>query len=164
LETKESAFSNPVLDEVSKYATDEEHDIYSEKGMQSEIKRQAALMLQEMMKPAQQKIAQERKRMELETFKRDNPDLTSPEYKTEIAKLLIAREELSLQDAYYIVKAKVDAKKLASEREELAQRKTSRKESFAKTSTGKSTTPSGTPKFRSAWEAYQYHKSIQQNK
>jgi hypothetical protein len=74
--------------------------------------------------------------------------------------MLMERPELKLEDAFYIVKAKVDAQKLKSEREAMAQQKSSRRDSFAKTSTGKNTNPSGTPKFKNAWEAYQYHKSL----
>ena len=42
--------------------------------------------------------------------------------------------------------------------QEFANRKAERKESFSRTSTGKSVSPAGTPKFRDAWEAFQWHK------
>lgn len=160
--TKEGTLNSAMLQEVSQYATDEGHDIYSEQGMQAEIKRQAALMLQEMMKPAQEKIRHERRAMELETFKSANPELTRDEYRLPIAKMLMERPELKLEDAFYIVKAKVDATKLAEEKANLAQVKSDRRDTFAKTSTGKNTNPSGTPKFRDAWEAFQYHKSLKE--
>ena len=53
----------------------------------------------------------------------------------------------------------VGVEKAKVEREEISRQRSSRRETLRKTSTGKSVTPSGTPKFRDAWEAYQYHKS-----
>jgi len=160
LATKEGTLNNPMLEEVSKYATDEAHDVYSEEGMKAEIQRQAALMLQEMMKPAQDKIRQERRAVELESFKANNPELTQDEYRMPIAKMLMERPELKLEDAFYIVKAKVDSQKLKSEREAMAAQKSSRKSTFAKTSTGQNSNPTGTPRFKNAWDAYNYHKSL----
>jgi hypothetical protein len=158
--TKEGTLNNPYLKEMSQYATDQEHDIWSEQGMQAEIKRQAALMLQEMMKPAQDKILLERRQMALETFKTQNPELMSDEYRIPVAQMLMQRPELKLEDAFYIVKAKVESQKLAREKEALSAQKTARREVLNKTSTGKSTTPTGTPKFKDAWDAYQYHKAM----
>jgi hypothetical protein len=76
-----------------------------------------------------------------------------------VAEMLRERPELSLEDAFYIVKAKVGVEKAKVQREEISRQRSSRRETLRKTSTGKSVTPSGTPKFRDAWEAYQYHKS-----
>ena len=81
-----------------------------------------------------------------------------------IAEMLRARPELRLEDAFYIVKAKVDAGKVAEERKELEKQRTSRRQTLRKTSTGKSVSPSGPPKFRDAWAAYNYHKSQQAKK
>ena len=159
LSTKETTINNPHLAEMSKYATDEQHDIYSEQGMQAEIKRQAALMLQEMMRPAQEKIQLERRQLELNNFKAQNPELTQDEYRQPIAKMLMERPELKLEDAFYIVKAKVDAQKATEERTRLAQQKSSRREAFSRTSTGKNTTAPKPPKSRDAWEIYQWHKN-----
>jgi hypothetical protein len=162
LDTKEGTLNNAVLQEVSKYATDEAHDVYSEAGMKAEIQRQAALMLQEMMKPAQEKIRHERRQMELQTFKANNPELTQEEYRLPVAKMLMERPELKLEDAFYIVKAKVNASKLAEEKAQMAQIKGDRRDAFAKTHTGTASNPSGTPKFKDAWEAFQYHKSLKE--
>jgi hypothetical protein len=104
------------------------------------------------------------RRMQLEQFKTDNPELMQDDYRLPVAQMLQERPELRLEDAFYIVKAKVDAEKLKTERAQLEQQKSTRRETLRKTSSGKSVTPSGTPKFRSAWEAYQYHKSQQAKK
>ena len=159
MSTKENTMNNPVLEQFAKYESDEAHDIYSEQGMQAEIKRQAALMLKEMMKPAQEKIQLERRQMQLNSFKSEHPELTQEEYRVPIARMLMERPELKLEDAFYIVKAKVDAEKLRTEKEAIAAQKSNRREMFSKTSTGKNTTAPKPPKTRDAWELYQWHKA-----
>ena len=162
---QDNALNNPFLKRAEEeLAKDEEYDIYTTEGMQAEIKRQAAKMLQEMMKPAQEEIQMKQRRFQLEQFKTDNPELMDDDYRLPVAQMLQDRPELRLEDAFYIVKAKVDAQKLKTEREQVAKQKSSRRETLRKTSGGKSVSPSGTPKFRSAWEAYQYHKSQQAKK
>ena len=162
---QDNALNNPFLKRAEEeLANEEEYDIYTTEGMQAEIKRQAAKMLQEMMKPAQEEIQMKQRRMQLEQFKTDNPELMDDDYRLPVAQMLQERPELRLEDAYYIVKAKVDATKLKAEREQVAKQKSSRRETLRKTSGGKSVSPSGTPKFRSAWEAYQYHKAQQAKK
>ena len=157
---QEHAVNNPFLKRAEEeLANEEEYDVYTTEGMQAEIKRQAAKMLQEMMKPAQEEMQMKQRRMQLEQFKTDNPELMDDDYRLPVAQMLQDRPELRLEDAFYIVKAKVDAQKLKAEREQVAKQKSSRRETLRKTSGGKSVSPSGTPKFRSAWEAYQYHKA-----
>ena len=157
---QDHALNNPFLKTAEEeLAKEEEYDVYTTEGMQAEIKRQAAKMLQEMMKPAQEQMQMKQRRMQLEQFKAENPQLMDDEYRLPVAQMLQDRPELRLEDAYYIVKAKVDAKKLKEEREVVAKQKYSRRETLRKTSGGKSVSPSGTPKFRDAWEAFQYHKS-----
>ena len=157
---QEHAVNNPFLKRAEEeLAKKEEYDIYTTEGMQAEIKRQAAKMLQEMMKPAQEEMQMKQRRMQLEQFKTENPQLMEDDYRLPVAQMLQERPELRLEDAYYIVKAKVDAEKLKVERAQVAKQKSTRRETLRKTSGGKSVSPSGTPKFRSAWEAYQYHKA-----
>ncbi len=165
LRQQDHAVNNPFLQRAEEeLAKNEEYDIYTTEGMQAEIKRQAAKLLQEMMKPAQEEMQMKQRRIQLEQFKSDNPQLMEDDYRLPVAEMLQARPELRLEDAYYIVKAKVDAEKLKVERAEVAKQKTTRRETLRKTSGGKSVSPSGTPKFRNAWEAYQYHKSQQAKK
>ena len=157
---QEHAVNNPFLKRAEEeLAKEEEYDIYTTEGMQAEIKRQAAKMLQEMMKPAQEEMQMKQRRMQLEQFKTDNPELMNDDYRLPVAQMLQERPELRLEDAFYIVKAKVDAQKLKEERAQIAKQKSTRRETLRKTSGGKSVSPSGTPKFRDAWEAFQYHKS-----
>jgi hypothetical protein len=167
LNQRQSVLDNSTVKHFEQHITEEEYDPYTAEGMQAEIKRQAALMLKQMMEPAQQKMQQEiemeRRTMALQQFKQQHPDLVSPEMKMPIAQLLAERPELKLEDAYYIVKSKMDNAR-ASENAELERtRKNNRKSTLKSTSVGRSVTPSGTPKFRDAWSAYQWHKS-QENK
>jgi hypothetical protein len=158
LNQKDLAVNNPVIKQMQQYA-ETENDVYTEAGLQAEIKKQAALMMQEMMKPAQQQIQLEQRQMELQRFKSEHPDLTSDELRKPIAQMLVERPELKLEDAYYIVKSKYETQKALIAQEEAKRTKQTRRETFQKTSTGKSVSPSGTPQFRSAWEAFQYHKN-----
>ena len=111
---QEHAVNNPFLKRAEEeLANEEEYDIYTTEGMQAEIKRQAAKMLQEMMKPAQEEMQMKQRRMQLEQFKTDNPELMDDDYRLPVAQMLQDRPELRLEDAFYIVKAKVDASKLS---------------------------------------------------
>ena len=66
---QEHAVNNPFLKRAEEeLAKEEEYDIYTTEGMQAEIKRQAAKMLQEMMKPAQEEMQMKQRRMQLEQF------------------------------------------------------------------------------------------------
>ena len=135
-----------------------EFDMFDPEGMKKEIQRQAAIMMQEMLKPAQEELVVEQRKVELERFASANPELKQDEYRMPIAEMLQARPELKLEDAFYIVKAKIDAGKAATERAELAEQRSRRKTSFAKTSTGSASRPGGTPAFKDAWSAFQYHR------
>lgn len=157
---KEATLNNPMAKRASEIAaSEEEYDVYDPEGMKKEIERQAAKMLSNMLKPAQEEIQIQQRRIQLEDFKRENPELTQPEYRNEIAKMLTDRPELKLEDAFYIVKAKVDASKMKEQKMELDRIAKERKDALRKTSVGSATTPKGTPKFRDAWEAFQWHKA-----
>jgi len=157
---KEATLNNPLARRAAEIASnEEEYDLYDPDGMKKEIERQAAKMLSEMLKPAQEEIMLQQRKMALDDFKREHPELTSPEYKLPIAEMLMKRPELKLEDAFYIVKAKVDSEKIRKEKEVIAQQTTSRRDALKKTSNGSASTPKGTPKFRDAWEAFQYHKA-----
>lgn len=157
---KEATLNNPVAKRASEIAASkEEYDVFDPEGMKKEIERQAAKMLSEMLKPAQEEIQIQQRKLQLEDFKRQNPELTNPEYRNEIAKMLTDRPELKLEDAFYIVKAKVDAGKMKEKQAEMDRISSERKAAIKKTSIGSATTPKGTPQFRDAWSAYQWHKA-----
>ena len=162
--TKSGVLDGPLAKMVKEVDVEEEHDLFDPEGMKKEIKRQAALMLQEMLRPAQEQVQAEQRKLALERFKTENPELTQPEYRAPILQMLQERPELKLEDAFYIVKAKVDATRLAEERKRLADQKNSRAQTLQKVAGGSAVSPKGQPKFSSAWEAYQYHKQMSDNK
>jgi len=139
--------------------TEEQYDLFDPEGMKSEIQRQAALMLKEMLEPAQKEIELQQRKLQLDNFKAQNPEMMDPEYKKPILELLGQRPELKLEDAFYIVKAKIGSEKVSEERSKLAQQKAARKDVALKSSVGSRTAVSETPKFKNAVEAYNWHKA-----
>jgi hypothetical protein len=137
-----------------------EHDIWDEEGRKASIKKEAAKMMAEMMKPLQDEVAQERRAMELAKFKSENPDMQ--DLRVEIAALLMERQDLKLEDAYYLVKGKrsIEVSKQAAQAK-ASERETARA-GISKIASGKNVDSAqlSAPQFKSAWDAYQYHKSM----
>lgn len=157
----EGFVKGPLAQKLQNIDTETEYDLFDADGMKAEIGRQAQLMLKQMLQPAQEEIEVQQRRLALDKFKMENPEMTSPEYRTPIVELLQSRPELKLEDAFYIVKAKIDSKKSTAERAELADRKARQKETVLKSSKGTKAQTASTPQFKSAVEAYNWHKSRQ---
>jgi hypothetical protein len=156
--------NGPLAEKLKGINLEEQYDLFDPEGMKAEIQRQAGLMLKEMLKPAQEQLEVQQRKLELEAFKAKNPELTQPEYKLPIIELLKSRPELKMEDAFYIVKAKVDSEKLSAEKEKLKSAKASAKEIALKSTSGSRTSPTGHPQFSSAIEAYKYHKAREAKK
>jgi hypothetical protein len=129
-----------------------EHDAWSEEGMQQRIQQEAAKMFQQMLNPLQMELEQAKRGAQLEAFKSANPDLLN--YRDDIAKLLISREDLKLEDAYYIVKGQKAAEYSGKEKEAAK----ARVSATNKTSVGQNLNGVTVPKFKDAWQAYEYFK------
>ena len=129
-----------------------QHDPWSDEGLQERINKQAATMMQQMLEPLQQDLETQRRQVSLDSFKGQHPDLTSDEVRMPVARLLMERPELRLEDAYFIVKGQLT-------RQQSDAVKTAQRETLKKTSTGNAVRNSAPPKFKSAWDAYQYHKA-----
>lgn len=157
----EGFVKGPLAQKLQNIDTETEYDLFDAEGMKAEIQRQAQLMLKQMLQPAQEEIEVQQRRLALDKFKMENPEMTSPEYRTPIVELLQSRPELKLEDAFYIVKAKIDSKKSTAERAELADRKARQKETVLKSSKGTKAQTASTPQFKTAVEAYNWHKSRQ---
>jgi hypothetical protein len=138
-----------------------EYDLFDPDGMKNEIQRQAQLMLRDMLQPAQEELEVRQRRLQLEEFKHSNPELTDPAYRKPMIELLKNRPELKMEDAFYIVKAKVGAQKVEEERAHINERRARSREVVRKSSSGTRSQPTGTPKFKNAMEAYKYHKAQQ---
>ena len=129
-----------------------QHDAWSDEGLEERINQKAAQMMQQMLTPLQQDLESQRRQVALDSFKSQHPDLTSDEIRVPVAKLLMERPELKLEDAYFIVKGQVSRQQ--NEAVKAAQRDT-----LKKTSTGSAVRNAQPPKFKDAWSAYQWHKS-----
>jgi len=158
---KAALYSGQFADNVKTMAADPEqpHDLFSDEGMAAKIQQEAAKLFQEMLRPVQEEMFVNNRTAQLETFKRDNPDLMDPEIKIEVAKLLRDRSELKLEDAYFITKAKVDKHRLNELEASNRLQRDKARESWNKTSNGSNVGKTGAPKFRDAWAAYEYHKA-----
>jgi len=150
---REALLNGTFAKNISELATKEvQFDPWSEEGMQQKIQQEAAKMFQQMLNPLQTELEQAKRGAQLEAFKSANPDLMT--YKTEIAKLLVDREDLKLEDAYYIVKGQKAAQAAAADKEAAR----ARVSSVAKTSTGNNVNGVTIPKFKDSWEAYNFFK------
>jgi hypothetical protein len=129
-----------------------QHDAWSDEGLQERIDKKAAEMMQKMLTPLQQDLDAQRRQASLAAFKTQHPDLTSEDIRLPVARLLMDRPELKLEDAYFIVKGQVSKQLTDSVR-------TSQRETLMKTSTGNAVRNGTPPKFKSAWDAFQYHKA-----
>lgn len=81
-----------------------ELDPYDTESFEQRIQQEVAQRLQEMMQPMREEQHRLTKRAQLDKFKAENPDLM--DYKTEIAEMLKSNENISLEDAYHIVKGR----------------------------------------------------------
>lgn len=160
----ESIMNGAVAKQLQNINVDEEYDLFETEGMKKEIQRQAQLMLKEMFKPAQEEMQVQQRKLELDKFKMENPELTDPKYKGEIVNLLKTRPELKLEDAFYIAKSKLGAIEVDQAKSELQERRNRRREVARKSAGGTRSAPSGKPKFKSAVEAFKWHRSQQVKK
>lgn len=138
---------------------EENYDLFDPEGVKAEIKRQAALMLKDMLEPAQKELALQQRKVELDNFKSKHPEMVEPAYKENIVKLLQERPELKLEDAFYITKAKLGSEAIEAEKAKMRTIKDARKEVALKSSGGSRAPVAGTPQFKTAVEAYNYWKS-----
>jgi len=158
---RKALYDGQFAKQVERMAKEPEvpHDMFSDKGMEAKIQQEAAKLFQDMLKPMQDEIYANNRSQQLSNFKRDNPDLMDPEIKMEVAQLLRSRSELKLEDAYFITKAKVDRKRLNDLEETNRLQRDQARQAWDKTSNGSNVGNTSRPKFRDAWEAYQWNKA-----
>ena len=168
---QELAISNPVLKQISNSITDDEYDLDTPQGQQKEIERQVAIKLKAILEPAKievenrrREFEQEQKMVRLQSFVDSNPDAKTDAFRLPIAKLLMERPNLDLQDAYFIVKGKIESETKHKQATQKQARRSQRRESFNRTSSGTPSRPKGTPVFSSDWEAFKFAKANQGKK
>jgi hypothetical protein len=120
-------------------------------------------MMQKVLAPMQEEVVVAQRRAQLEQFKTAHPDLTNDsDVKAGVVELLKTNPEMKLETAYWAVRGKRDASAQQRAREEKQQTRTDHRSALLKTSTGQRVVNGvRQPKFKSAWDAYQWH---QQNK
>ena len=91
------------MDEVANRET-VQLDPYDTQSFEAKIQQEVAKRLQEMMAPMREEQVRMTRRAQLDKFKTDNPDLM--DYKADVAKLLQTNQNISLEDAYNIVKGR----------------------------------------------------------
>ncbi len=152
---KETIYNGEFAKKISETASDEtQYDVYDPDGMEKEIDRRVAKQMEAMMKPVRERLAVEQQKMKWEKFKAEHPDITSPEMRLPVATLMRQRTDLSIQDAYKIVKSDVLEKKMKEEREHASSRRQQQRQGLSKISSGASRTPTGAQQHGSMWEAY----------
>jgi len=152
-----SKFAQDIKEQAGQ--PDVDVDPWSDEGMSAKIKQEASRMMAEMMKPLQQEMALNQRKQQLDAFKADHPDLMEPSIKDSVAKMLMDRKELSLEDAYYIVKAKLSQAEILQLKRDQREKKATARDTLNSTSTGKNVNAQGIPQFGNAWDAFQWHKN-----
>jgi len=155
----EHIMRGPLAEQLNKINVEEEYDLFDPNGMKAEIQRQAGLMLKQMLEPAQKELEVQQRKLQLDAFKKENPELTDPIYRTPVLELLAQRPELKLEDAFYIVKAKIGSQAVDAEKAKIAEAKAARRDTALKSSVGSRTAVAAAPKFKNAMEAYNWHKA-----
>lgn len=125
------------------------------------IEQEVAKRLNEVLKPMQQEHEAQQRRMRLDKFKSDNPDLET--YKTEIVEVLKGNEHITLEQAYFLVKGKTQTEALKKSEQELAAYKTAAKEYGMKVSVGTATNGQLTPPATVKRDAYSVYRWLQAN-
>ena len=119
-----------------------------------------------MLEPLQTEYELQQRQMSLQNFKDQHPDLTT--YKTDIAKLLIEDNSLSLERAYYIVKGKAKTEEASRASEELASYKQAAREYGLKVGGGRQVTMTkripDSVKAKGAYEVYKWVSAQKGNK
>jgi len=159
---RDTLYNGKFKENVEKLAAEPEvpHDVFDETGMNAKIQQEAAKLMQAMLKPLQEEQALATRQSQVTTFKAEHPDLTeNRDIKAGVYKMLKTDANISLENAYYIVKAKFNESAAQVQAKAEREAKEERRSTLKRTSTGSNSNAKGTPRFKSAWEALQYHKS-----
>ena len=148
---------NEKIDTVANAET-VELDPYDDNSFNARIEQEVARRLQEMMRPIRMEQELSQKRMALENFKRDNPDLM--DMKEDVAEVLKSNDALSLQDAYYIVKGRKTQTRLQELEQENKLRQEKMREAGLKISSG----TNGSDRPPKGLKGYEVYKWLQARK
>jgi hypothetical protein len=136
-------------------------DPWDPQAMNQRIEQEVAKRLSDVLKPMQQEWEVQQRRQKLDKFKSDNPDLET--YKTEIVEVLKTNDNLTLEQAYYMVKGKNQTETLRKAEQELSAYKTAAKDYGLKVSVGSANTGPLKPPASVKRDAYSVYRWIQAN-
>lgn len=154
--------NSPVFKKMQEVSGDEPVDMWTEEGLRKAAQVEAAKLLQETFAPLREKLELEQAEARANAFVQANPDAkTDVELRNMIVEQLKAREDLTLEDAYFICKGKLNSARGAAASREAAATRTQHKDALKKTSTGAAQGGTSKPTFKSAEESMMYHMSRQ---
>jgi len=131
----------------------EDLDLYDPSGLQKFIEAKTAERLNSLLEPARMDLKRSERIEQVKSFEREHPDLNK--YKPEIAKM-ITEKNVTIEDAYYMLKGREHKAALEQKNSEISQYKQAARDAGFKVSIGQATSQAK-PKFKNAYEAYQWH-------
>lgn len=150
--------NSPVFQKLKEVSGDEPVDIWSEEGLKKAAQQEAAKLLQETFAPLREQLEIEQAQTRANNFVLEHPDAKDdPELKGMIVTELQRREDLSLEDAYWLCKGRLTETRQAAAARQMAEQRAGQREALTKTSTGAATGAASRPKFKTAEEAMMYH-------
>lgn len=136
-------------------------DMLDESSIEKRIEKEVARRINEMLQPMREEHAVQQRRIALQSFKSEHPDLE--DYKHEIASELQNNEALNLEQAYWMVKGRSLAAQKNQQDEELQAYRTAARQAGLKVGGLNRGSRAGVPpnvKAQGAWAIYEYlHKT-----
>jgi len=136
-------------------------DPWDPQAFNQRIEQEVAKRLADVLKPMQTEWEVQQRRAKLDKFKSENPDLET--YKTEIVEVLKTNDNLSLEQAYYLVKGKTQTEKLRQAEQELNAYKVAAKDYGLKVSVGSVNSGPLKPPASVKRDAYSVYRWLQAN-
>ena len=151
----ESEFSSKIKEAAE--GDDVALDLLDDESVSKRIEQEVARRINEMMKPMREEYSVQQRRLALQSFKSEHPDLE--DYKTEIASELQANEHINLEQAYWMVKGRTLEEERRSQDTELKAYRTAARQAGLKVGGLNRGKKAGVPpsvKARGAWAIYEY--------
>tara|TARA_Y100001973_G_C5208218_1_gene343284 strand:+ start:3154 stop:3978 length:825 start_codon:yes stop_codon:yes gene_type:complete len=151
----QSDFSKQVQEAAS--GEDVKIDVFDEKSVEKRIEQEVARRLNEMMKPMREEHTLQQRRLALQSFKSEHPDLE--DYKHDIAAELKANDHMNLEQAYWMVKGRKLADTKAKQDQELKTYRDAARQAGLKIGGLNRGSKAGVPpnvKRQGAWAIYEY--------
>lgn len=140
----------------------EELDPYTPEGLSKIIERETAKRMQEMLKPQQDAISEQRAIMAAERFVNEHPEMRTEAFKAKLVPLMTDRQDLDLETAYWMVKGQLSKEaeaKQVEDKKAAQTKKAETREAIKKTAGTTTVSGSTPPKGLTPYEAMQWIKA-----